>query len=174
MVSGDRRRGSEAIQSFVNRSLHTLRSFGRRLSKSGSGSLQHAARHRPWPPARQDISDRPSWGFQRPHAGGHLERRRDGTRSGGCTASERRRSCGVGLLSYYGEGTGDGFPSLKNESQNLSNVECLWCDVLVKPPEDPLTRRPHSFLEKRFRNQAISSVGRFTSSANIAQQTFDI
>src|SRR6266516_6512520 len=161
MGSGDSRGRSERIQSVGNRSLYALRSFGRRLSKSGSGSLQHAAWHRPWPPARQNISDRPSWGFQRPHAGGHLERCRDGTRSGGCTASERRRSCGVGLLSYYGEGTGDGFPSLKNESQNLSNVECLLCDVLVKPPDDPLTRRPHSFLEKRFRYQAHFVSGSF-------------
>src|SRR5262249_60934660 len=91
-----------------DRSLHALGSFGRRLSKSRFGSLQHAAWHWPWPPSRQGISDRPSWGFQRPHAGGHLERCRDGARSGGCTASERRRGCGVGLLSYDGQGTRDG------------------------------------------------------------------
>ncbi len=46
-------------------------------------------------------------------------------------------------------------------------------NVLVKAPDDLLTKPPNLQWE-RFSHQVISSVGRFTSSSDIAQQTFDI
>ena len=45
-------------------------------------------------------------------------------------------------------------------------------NVLVKAPDDLLTKPPNLQWE-RFSHQVISSVGRFTSSSDIAQQTFD-
>src|SRR5205823_7115246 len=55
----------------------------------------------------------------------------------------------------------------------MSNVCCAMFNVLVKAPDDLLTKPPNLQWE-RFSHQVISSVGRFTSSSDIAQQTFDI
>src|SRR5439155_24947974 len=53
----------------------------------------------------------------------------------------------------------------------MSNVCCAMFNVVVKTPDDLLTKPPNG---KRFSHQVISSVSRFTSSSDIAQQTFDI
>ena len=45
--------------------------------------------------------------------------------------------------------------------------------VLVKAPDDLLTK-PLNLQWEQFSHQVISSVGRFTSSSDIAQQTLDI
>src|SRR5437867_7693278 len=54
----------------------------------------------------------------------------------------------------------------------MSNVCCAMFNVLVKAPYDLLTKPPNLQWE-RFSHQVILSVGRFTSSSDIAQQTFD-
>ena len=55
----------------------------------------------------------------------------------------------------------------------MSNVCCAMFNVVVKAPDDLVTKPPNLQWE-RFSHQVISSVGRFTSSSDIAQQTFDI
>src|SRR5207249_11670131 len=55
----------------------------------------------------------------------------------------------------------------------LSNVCCAMFNVVVKTPDDLLTKPP-ILNGKPFSHQVISSVSRFTSSSDIAQQTFDI
>src|SRR5438045_2866760 len=49
----------------------------------------------------------------------------------------------------------------------MSNVCCAMFNVLVKAPDDLLTKPPNLQWE-RFSHQVISSVGRFTSSSDIA------
>ncbi len=56
----------------------------------------------------------------------------------------------------------------------MSNVCCAMSNVVVKAPNDPTDQTTQSIVGERLRHMVIGSVGSWTSSLDIAQQTFDI
>ncbi len=61
-----------------------------------------------------------------------------------------------------------------DESNNLSNVCCAMCDVVVKAPNDLTDQTNQSSVGERLRHMSLGQWVLGQSSLDIAQQTFDI